>query len=424
MPNAALRTAKDLREERENLVVESRKLLDATVGAGVEMSAEQRATYDRMFKRVQACTDEFKMVERQEALEAEQRARSDEPVRPKIGDPIKPHEMRHRDGDERETEKAPWIKQVREFYQRAKPEETLRMSEKRGLQVDSATAGGYTVQPGYLSDLIRARDDILFIRNKARKIRLDKTDEIDLPTLDGKPTSFTWGTELSKPTKDTAMKYGRRHLKTNPARGLITVSKKMLRLSEPPAEQTVREEFAALFADKEEDAFINGTGAGQPFGLMIESALGLPSSRTFSTGNTATLVKFDGLITAKYKIKAQYRKDLEWLFHRDVVAQIAKEKDSNGLYLWRTSVAVGEPDTILNFPVNESEKMPNTQTASQLVGLLGNFDEYIIADGMDLMVEVYREVFWETDEIGFAFAVDLDANVRDVNAWARVAQSA
>lgn len=422
MALAELRKAQEALDARAHAVIESRKLVEATWGAGKEMTGEETEKHAKLKADIVRFGTISKELQELERLESVERARSDErseePVRPNPGGGRAP---------EKRDEEAPWLKKVRSFYAAAQVGAELRMSERvevRDLAADGGTTGGYTVKKEHLSDLIRALDDVVYIRSKARKIRLDKSDTIDLPTLAGKPTAFVWGTERSKPTRDSNMSYGRRTLKTKSARGMVTSTKKMLRLAEPPAEQTIRDEFKALVGDQEENVFFNGNGANEPLGLMVESDLGLPASRSISTGNTATLVKFDGLIKAKYSIKQQYRKMLEWFFHRDVIAQIATEKDSNGLYLWRNSVALGEPDTILNIPVNESEKMPNTQTASQLVGLLGNLDEFMIADGLDLTIEVLREVFWETDEIGFTFDLELDANVRDVNAFARVKQAA
>ena len=217
------------------------------------------------------------------------------------------------------------------------------------------------------------------------------------------------------------MKFGKRELTPKPARGLITVSRKMLRLTD--ADATVREEFGALFGQEEEKAFLNGTGAGQPFGLMTESDYGLPSSRNYATGNTGTLVKFDGLIGAVYHIKLQYRKDAEWLFPRVVMSQVRKEKDGSGQYLWGNSVALGQPDTILNYPVSETEYITFAGAApatGELAGLFGNLNQYMICDGLEMEVQVLQEVFWETDEIGFKFSVEIDGQVRDPNAFARV----
>ena len=82
-----------------------------------------------------------------------------------------------------------------------------------------------------------------------------------------------------------------------------------------------------------------------------------------STGNSTTAVTRDGLSEAKYSWKAGYWPRARWIFHRDVVKQIAKLKDGNGQYIWRESVRVGEPPQLLVVPVEVSEFAHNTFTS-------------------------------------------------------------
>jgi HK97 family phage major capsid protein len=93
-----------------------------------------------------------------------------------------------------------------------------------------------------------------------------------------------------------------------------------------------------------------------------------------------------------------------------VVKTIAKIKNSvNGDYIWRESVRAGEPDRLLNLPIHMSEYAPNTMTASQYVGILGDFSFYHIADSLEMEFQRLVELYAATGQIGFHAGLETDA---------------
>ena len=81
----------------------------------------------------------------------------------------------------------------------------------------------------------------------------------------------------------------------------------------------MRERLAYKFAVTMEQAYMTGTGAGQPLGVFVASADGITTARDVATDNAATAPTFNGLINAKYALKGQYWPAAKWLMHRDVV---------------------------------------------------------------------------------------------------------
>lgn len=139
-----------------------------------------------------------------------------------------------------------------------------------------------------------------------------------------------------------------------------------------------------------------------------------------STGNATTSIKVDGLLSAKYALKQQYHPRAQWVMHRDAVAQIAKLKDGEGRYLWQESVAVGQPDRLLGFPVNMSEYAPNTFTTGLYVGVLGDFSKYYIADSLALSIQRLTELYAETNQDGFIGRLECDGMPVLAEAFVRV----
>jgi len=151
----------------------------------------------------------------------------------------------------------------------------------------------------------------------------------------------------------------------------------------------------------EEKAFLIGTGVGQPLGIFTASNSGISTARDVSTGNTSTAIKADNLIECAYTLKAQYRRNARWIFHRDTVKMIRKLKDGEGNYLWRMGLAADRPDTILGHPFMESEYAPNTFTTGKYVGVLGDFSFYWIADALTMQIQVLTELYAESNQNGY-----------------------
>jgi len=84
-------------------------------------------------------------------------------------------------------------------------------------------------------------------------------------------------------------------------------------------------------------------------------------------------------------------------------------KDGNGQYLWQPSNQVGEPDLLLGSPVMMSEYAPNTFTTGQYVGLYGDFNSgYWIADALGFRIQVLRELYAETNQVGLIIRAETD----------------
>jgi HK97 family phage major capsid protein len=122
-----------------------------------------------------------------------------------------------------------------------------------------------------------------------------------------------------------------------------------------------------------------------------------------STDNTATAITADGLINCKYGLSGPWLNsgNLRWVFHRDAVKMIRKLKDGDAQYLWQPGLVADRPDSILGVPVLVSEYAPNTFTASQYVGVIGDLSYYWIADNMSLEVQRLVELYALTNQDAF-----------------------
>lgn len=288
------------------------------------------------------------------------------------------------------------------------------------LQQDSDTAGGFTVPPQFIAGLIKAIDDLTFMRRLSRVIPVTVAESLGAVSLDNDPEDADWTAEVVAADEDTAMDFGKREFVPTPVSKLLKVSKKLLRSSALPIDALVRDRLAYKFAITQEKAFLNGTGAKQPLGVFTASDDGIGTARDLSTDNSTTAIAADNLKRQKYNIKAGYRGKAQWLFHRDGVSQVSRLKDGNGQYLWREGLAAGDPDRLLNMPVNESEYAPNTFTTGLYVGILGDFSNYWIADSLSMQIQVLMELYAVTNQNGYIGRMETDGMPVLAEAFTRV----
>lgn len=391
----------ELKQERATLTTEIRSLMNEFEGK--EMPAEKDGELKKMESRFDELNNSILKEERQ--LERERA----------IGE-------RQEQRQEHQTDKE---KEIRAAFENCLREGTnpKALAEYRALQMDNPTQAGYLVAPEkFVFDLIKDLDNTFFFRKMAKVLPpLKGAHSLGYPKRTARMSRAVRGTELAAPTQDAALAFGKREFKPAPATAEILLSRTLMR-NVPEVDAIVRAEMNYAFGEMMEVEYMTGTGAnGQCLGVFTASNDGIPTTRDVSTGNTATEIKFDGLFEAKYSIKDQYQKNLQWIFHRDGVKKIAKLKDADGQYIWQPSVVADQPDRLLGKPVNMTEYAPNTFTANQYVGILGDFKMgYWIVDSLAMEMQVLTELYARTNQIDYIGRLETDGMPVMEECFARV----
>jgi len=418
-------------EQMKNLVDEAEARSD---NPGV-FSGEEQEKYDR----ISADIDQYdQRIERQEQL-ASRKALGDQPL-DRRSDPGQPGgDNPGEDADTRGSGADPEIRwddcrydtesQLRGWagnpdqIRRAKPayrdafggymrdgqQALYGLSEQRALQADADISGGYLVAPTqFVGGLIMAKDDLCFLRKLATVHLVPNADSLGAVSLDNDPADPAWTAEIGDVSEDSTMSFGKRELHPHQLTKLVKVSMKLLRKTSGGAEALVRNRLAYKFGVTEEANFLTGSGANEPLGLFTLSDNGIPAARDVATDMGATAVTADGLMNVAYTLKGQYWPNARWLWHRDGIKQIRKLKDDNNQYIWQPGLAGGQPNTLLNFPYVVSEYCPNTFTASQYVGMLGDFSYYWIADALNFSLQRLMELYAGNNQVGFIGRAETD----------------
>ncbi len=407
-------TVKELMAKRAKLIADARALHTAAQTDKRDLTAEERKSFDKMMDDADKLVDDIKTQERLLAAEADVSASAGRSTQPEP--PAGANGTPAPGGTRTEDRTAQVAEAHMDLFRaglRDGPSAVFRgMSENpelRALQADVDIAGGYLKPPQqWVNELIKFVDNLVFIRKLARVIPVTTSDSLGAPKLSADPADATWTTEIQTGSEDSTMATGKRELHPHPLAKLLKASNKLIRVSAIPIEQLIRERLGYKFAVTEEKAFLTGSGAQQPLGVFTASADGISTGQDVSTDNTTTAITADGLVNAKYGLKAQYWPTAQWVFHRDAMKQIALLKDGEGRYMFQNSLLAGQPDRLLNFSLNMSEYAPNTFETGLYVGILGDFSQYWIADALNMTVQRLVELYAATNQVGFIGRMELD----------------
>ena len=179
----------------------------------------------------------------------------------------------------------------------------------------------------------------------------------------------------------------------------IKVTEELLYDSAFNLESYIIEQFGKALANAEEDAFLNGTGVGQPLGLFAETGGG------HVAGTLTAALKADDVLGLIYELKRPYRKNASFIMNDKTVAQIRKFKDNNGAYLWQPSYKEGEPDRVLGYAVHTSEFVPENAIA------FGDYSYYNIGDRGTRSFKQLTELFAGNGMIGYVAKERVDGKL-------------
>lgn len=431
-------TIAEMLQKRAKLIEDARALYKLAEGEKRDLNAEERGQADKMLNDADALRDQADQLQKDEQRQARLTAaeaelgtnRGRQTGHNKTGTAGEARELSWKDGygQTRSIQIAgptagdEYRQAFSRFLATGVTNGLIPEGETRALQADLPTAGGYVLPAaGFMASLIQAVDNEVFVRQYATVLPpIPASTSLGAPSLDADPADPTWVSELSIGSEDSTMAFGRRELKPSPLAQFIKVSKTLLRSNAISVDALVRQRLAYKASVVAENAYLNGTGAGQPLGIFTASALGISTARDVSTGNAATAVTYDGLIEAKFSLKSQYWQRARWTFHRDAVKNLTKLKDGEGRYIWQTAVTAGTPDMLLGFPVDKSEYAPNTFTTQLYVGALCDWSKYYIVDSLGMTIQVLLELYAATNQNGYLLRMESDGMPAIEEAFVRV----
>lgn len=374
-------TINELREKRNNAWNAAKAFLDSHRTEKGTLTAEDDATYTRMEQDIADLGKEIARLERQEALGAELSKPVNMPLTSKPSTVTQPDMKTGRASD---AYKAGMLTALRSNFKQ------ISNVLQEGVDAD----GGYLVPDEYDHRLVDVLTEENIMRKLGHKIITSGEHKINIAATKPAAAWIEEGGALSfgDATFDQIL------LDAHKLHVAIKVTEELLYDNAFNLESYIIDMFGKALANAEEDAFLNGSGAGQPLGLFAATGGGTAAISTAS-------LTADDVIKLVYALKRPYRKNAKFIMNDQTIASIRQLKDNNGAYMWQPSLVAGEPDKLLGYDVYTSPFCPAGKIA------FGDYSYYNIGDRGTRSFKQLTELFAGNGMIGYVAKERVDGKL-------------
>lgn len=375
-------TILELRELRNKVWEGAKAFVESRRDKDGLLSAEDATAYAEMEKKVKDYSAEIERMEQMEAMENELNRPVNTPI---VTKPVSDKQISNKTGRASDAYKNGMLTALRTNFRQVS--DILQ----EGVDAD----GGYLVPEEYDSRLIDTLEEENIMRKLGRVITTSGEHKINIAAT--KPAA-AWIEEGGALTFGDAT-FSQILLDAHKLHVAIKVTEELLYDNAFGLENYIIDQFGKALANAEEDAFLNGTGVGQPLGLFAKTGGG-------TTAETLTgALKADDILNLIYALKRPYRKNASFIINDKNLAVIRKLKDNNGAYMWQPSYQAGEPDKILGYDVHTSAYAPEDAIA------FGDYSYYNIGDRGTRSFKQLAELFSGNGMIGYVAKERVDGKL-------------
>lgn len=284
--------------------------------------------------------------------------------------------------------------------------------EMKALAVSDDTQGGFMVHADLTGRIVKRIFETSPIRQYA-SVATISTDALEGPK-DFDEAAAQWVSEQGARGQTANPKIGMWRIPTHEIFAQPAATQKLLDDAAWDSEAWLAAKIADKFARTENNAFVIGDGNGKPKGFLAETTISDASNASVTNDGTylsqqkigylptgvaddfaavptssAPTAQGNVLVDAVYALKSQYRDmaGTAWAMHRTTIGRVRKLQDAFGQYIWQPGLGLGQPSTILGFPVAEFNDMPIIGATNKYAIAFANWKEaYQIVDRIGIRV--------------------------------------
>ncbi|MFC4609730.1 phage major capsid protein [Streptomyces maoxianensis] len=272
--------------------------------------------------------------------------------------------------------------------------------------------GGFLI-PEYLrSELLRVSLEKSIVRSRARVIPMESLT-VPFPTIDSSSNvSSVYGgitaywTEEAGQLVESQAKFGRVKLEAKKLTAYAEVPNELYSDSLVSLEAFINQAFPEALAFFEDNAFMNGTGTGEPLGFFRADA---QVSVAKESAQAADTIKWENIVKMYARMLPSSLGNAVWIVNQEVFPQLATmalNVGTGGSAIWLNNGAEGAPMTILGRPVIITEK----------AGALGDINDinfvdlsyYLIGDRQSMTSDASPHYKFANDKTAIRFIERVD----------------
>ena len=382
----------ELRNKRNALWAQTKAYLEEQRDANGIVPAEAVEEYERRGKEVVALGAEIERLEKQEAFDAQLSAPTTRPVT------NKPMAVSPK-ADLNPTATAEYGKAFWDMIRNQGDQFAVR----NALSIGEDTEGGYTVPDEFERKLIQALEENNIFRQLATVIRTNSgTRKIPIATDTMEASWIDEGEEIP----ETNTQFGQTTLSAYKLGTMIKISNELLHDSAFDLASYIAARFGVCMGNAEERAFFTGDGDKKPLGILAD----VGGAELGVTAAEEEIVTFDEIFDLYYSLKSPYRRTAQFVCNETLLLQLMKLKDKNDNYIWKPSLDIAKPDTILGRPIRTSSFMPGIASGEKVL-LFGDLKNYWVADRQNRTFRRLNELYARTDQVGFLTTQRVDGRL-------------
>lgn len=284
-----------------------------------------------------------------------------------------------------------------------------------GLNETVPADGGFLVQQDFSSALLQDVFATGVLANRCRRIQISgNANSMKINGVDETSRASTrsggilgyWAGEATEKTKSKP-KFREIELNLKKLVGLCYATDELLQ-DAAALESFIRQAFVAEFGFLLDDAIINGTGAGQPLGILNAGSL---VSVTKETGQKADTVVFENVIKMWSRLFPASQSNAIWLINNNVYPQLFQMSMSVGtggvpVYMPAGGISNAPYGTLFGRPVIAIEQAATIGDLGDII--LADMSGYILAEKGGISSDMSIHVRFEYDESVFRFVLRVD----------------
>ena len=380
-----------LRNKRNTLWEQTKNFLEEHRGENGLVEASAVEQYNKMAGDVKALGEEIERLEAQAAFDAQLSQPTSHPVK---GMPMTKKTDNLAPTATEEYTSAFW-NMIRNRGD--------QMAVRNALSVGEDTEGGFTVPDEFERKLIQALEENNIFRRLATVIRTNSgTRKIPIANDTMEAQWIDEGEEIP----ETNTKFGQTTLSAYKLGTMIKISNELLHDSAFDLASYIAQRFGVCMGNAEERAFFTGDGDKKPLGILAD----VGGAELGVTAEEEEIVTFDEIFDLYYSLKSPYRRTAQFVCNETLLLQLMKLKDKNDNYIWKPSLDIAKPDTILGRPIRTSSFMPGI-AAGEKVLLFGDLKNYWVADRQNRTFRRLNELYARTDQVGFLTTQRVDGRL-------------
>jgi HK97 family phage major capsid protein len=255
-----------------------------------------------------------------------------------------------------------------------------RVTDKKYMRSDSDTEGGFLMQEATDSEIIKPVTEISDVRPYAR-VKSRSALRTNMPVRATRAVMYMEGENVS-PTQSNST-YAKRGIQLH--RGVVYgyATLEALNYGEWDIESEITADQIEAKAEKEGSLFIEGTGSGQPYGLISRL---VSDSRLYASGSASALT-LDAVLKIPGEVKKSYNNAM-YAFNNKTLYNIRTLADADGALGWQPgNLAAGVPNQLngRNYAIFEDMDDVDTNTYPVFYGDVRR--AYTICDGKEMIMQ-------------------------------------